>query len=174
MHERQKKIITKTEFHIWHICVYICIYIYLFIYLFIYFSVLHQHTTGSPEPKPHLIPTTAISCSPEMPFSCGPQNCHPHVVPTPAIACSPELPSSCGPHNCHHMWFPELTSVCGPHHWHHVWSPELICTNSRSQQLLSITEMDRLSSCPQTATDYWNLCQCQENVFHFHHFLRET
>ena len=34
--------------------------------------------------------------------------------------------------------------------------------------------MDRLSSCPQTATDYWNLCQCQENGFHFQNFLQEA
>ena len=80
-----------------------------------------------------------------------------HVVSRSAMAY--------GPHNYHPHVFP-TTAI-------RMWSPEMMWTKSKSQQLLSMKQMDRLSPYPETVTDYSNLLQYQENVFQFHCFLRE-
>jgi len=122
MHERQKKIITKTEFHIWHICVYICIYIFIYLFIHIFFSftpaydrVPRTETASDPHNCHLMFPRNAILMwSPELPSSCGPYTCHRMFPRTAILMWSPQLPSHVVPRTDICMWSSPLTSRVVP------------------------------------------------------------
>ena len=92
-------------------------------------SVFQQHTTWSPEPTPHVIPGTDITCCPQNFYRVWTPKMTSRVFARNAIVMwSPQLPSHVGhriaivlgPQNCHRIWSTELT-LCLPHHCYYMW-----------------------------------------------------